>query len=427
MINIKKRVIKTDVDFVLLALLILTIPFKLNYSNIFLIIAFIFSLYKLLLKKSIKDLLNFHTLAPLIFFIIVFISAVTSKNVSTGFVEVNKNLLLILIPISLTVLLKKQTYFNKLLLLFSISLTFSTTILLIYNMYKELAGESVNMLFFHEFTRLYDQHPVYYSIYLALSIFIVNDFYFKKVFNRKYNLIVFFIISFILYLGLFFCASKIVIALFVLMNLIQLVILNKRLKFKIIIVSCFVFVSVISLKNEFIKNRFANGLVVRSLNFVPTNDISKAKMFSYEEKKQISDLELRIVFFKIGFFHLIDDSKLFTGYGVGDVQDYLDYYYMTYGLAPNWYERYNLHNQYLQIMVTYGLFVFILFIIYLIVSLYNSIKSKSILYIYFMILILVAFLFESYLVRNKGILFFYTFNTFFLIKLFKDNNKESSI
>mgnify|MGYP003642268266 FL=1 len=145
-----------------------------------------------------------------------------------------------------------------------------------------------------------------------------------------------------------------------------------------------------------IEERFSSGLVYNSKDFTPTVDLLKAKKFTYEEKSNISDLELRLIFFKIGLFHTIQDGKVLFGYGLGDVQHYLDYYYMSYNLAPNWYEGFNLHNQYLQFLVTYGVFAFLLFVFYLLYSLDISIRTNNIIHLFFMIMILFVFIFEVF-------------------------------
>ena len=169
-------------------------------------------------------------------------------------------------------------------------------------------------------------------------------------------------------------------------------------------------------KSSIVSDRFSDGLTFDIETFQPTSEIALSKVFSNEEKEKISDLELRYLMLKIGTFHLQNDGKLLFGYGIGDVQEYIDYYYMQYGLAPGWFEGYNLHNQYLQYLVTCGALGFTLFIIYLIYSLYFAIKNKESLHLFFLILILTIFLFECVLSRNKGIVIFIFMNTFFMMK-----------
>lgn len=421
-IQLKKIIYNFDV--LLLSLIVFAIPFKLNYFNFFLIVGFIYSLYILIIKKEKVKLLSFCVIFPFSFFLITFFSALSSKNIPYGMLAVDRDLLLLLIPITLLVLTRKGVNLNRLLLIYLVSSIVATAILLIANVVKYMNGLEISQLFFHNFTKIYNHHPVYYSLYLSMSSFALNDLFFKRTIFFKYCSLVYLIFTLVLLIGIFFCASKIIIVVFSCLYLTQLF-LNINKKKHIIIVVFFSIIALISIfKVDYVRKRFNEGLKINIIEFEPTNDIRLAKTFSYSERKNISDLDHRLIVAKIGFFHFIKDEKILTGYGAGDVQDYLDYYYMSYGLAPNWFEGHNLHNQYLQILITYGVLVFCLFCVYLIILSYRLIKSKNLLSVYFVIMFLIAFFFESYLTRNKGIVFFYFFNTIFLIDLQKSLNYD---
>ena len=418
LLQIKKRLIKHS-DLILLSLIVAAMPFKLNYTNLFLIAAFLYSLYKLIIKKEKVKLMTFFMLFPLLFFLITLVSALVSEDVPTGLKAVDRNLLLLLIPITLAVLTREEVPLKKLFLVFISSNVVATAFLLIVNVLKYAKGLDTSQLFFHEFTQPYRHHPVYYSLNLAMSCFMLNDLSFKGLINFKYGRSIFYIFTSILIAGIFFCSSKIIITLFSILYVVQLLLKIKKSKHKILIVFLST-VALVSISNiDYVKNRFKEGLKIEFSEFQPVDDIRLAKRFTYSERKSISDLDHRMLLAKIGFFHLINDEKLLTGYGVGDVQNYLDYYYMTYGLAPNWFEGHNLHNQYLEILISHGLPVFLFFMIYLVTSSYQLIRSKNIIYIYFVLIMVTAFCFESYLMRNKGIVFLYFFITIFLIDLQK--------
>lgn len=254
----------------------------------------------------------------------------------------------------------------KIMKTFSVSVIVATLVLIINNIIKIYLNKPIDDLFFHKFTSFYGQHPVYFSLYIVLSIFYLTDVLFKRDITyktKKTNIILGLLI---LIVGLIFSESKAVIAIFIPLYTIQLVFSLKSFKKRLttlflIIISCLIFFN-----SPHIKERFLSGLKVDQKDkFTPTNNFKNVKIFNYNEKKEISDLELRYIFFKIGLYHTIYDNKWAFGYGIGDAQDNLDYYYMKYGLAPNWFEGYNLHNQYLDFFVSYGVFVLFFFIIYL--------------------------------------------------------------
>src|SRR5690606_30773464 len=276
----------------------------------------------------------------------------------------------------------------------------ATSILILFGLYNIFNGESVNILLFHNFPLLFDQHPVYFALYLTLSIFSLT-YYFHKIDELVIGKKIVLISSLsILISGLILTVSKSVIFIFFILYPLFFLFLKKRVKTKILICFSFLVVGLIVFNFPAVKERFKDGLEFNIKNFQPTNNLVEAKVFEHQDKVEISDLELRYIFWKIGFFHFINEGKFLFGYRNGDVQDYLDYYYLMYGLAPNWYEGYNIHNQYLHTLITYGVFVFLLFCLYLGLSFYYAFKYKNLLHQLFLITVCFIFVFEVILVRN---------------------------
>lgn len=415
------EILKGDINLVLLSFIAISLPYKIIYGSIALIIAFSYSLYQNFYKKNVsfKSFNSFEFWGPVIFFIIAVISAVVSKNHEVGLKAVIKRLPILLLPFIVLSLANKKEIINKVFLYFSISVIIATSFLsslLIINLFE---GKPFKQLIFHNYTSIFSQHPVYYSLYIVLSIFyITNSIISKKI--KRGNIILALISLLILLTGLVFASSKAILFIFVILYIFQLLITISRLKFKIVVLGIFIAGGIIVFNATHLKERFYEGLEIsRALDFKTSPGFENVKTFNSNEKRQISDLEIRHIFLKIGFYHTIYDKKYWFGYGLGDVQNNLDYYYMKYNLAPRWYEGYNLHNQYLQIFVTFGIFALLYFLTYLFYSLSVAIKKKDILFILFLCLMLFVFTFEVYLTRNKGMLFFYFFITLFLI-----NNKN---
>ncbi|WP_405294417.1 O-antigen ligase family protein [Algibacter sp. Ld11] len=417
-----------NIETFLVCLMAFTIPFKLNFGNLAIIISLCYAVLLVVRKKvSIHAFKTFYFIAPVVLFLISVVSALTSKDVSEGVFQLEKLLLMVLIPFILTIFITRKLDFIMVVSSFSVGVTVATVILLFINVFKVFIGDTSDSLFFFEFTKLYDQHPVYFATNIFIStLFIIHFFVVKKqsMISKKWL----YFILLIHFLGLIFCASKVVIFCFLVLLPFYLII-NKNTPKRVVVITLIitVFSALSVLLIPKLNERFSMGLVYKSKNFTPTADLLNTKKFSYEEKTNISDLELRQILFKIGLFHLIDDEKVLTGYGLGDVQNYLDYYYMTYNLAPNWYEGFNLHNQYIQYLVTYGLFGFLFFILYLVYSLIIAIKLKNNVHLFFTLMIIFVFIFEVYLARNKGIVLLFFFNTLFLLKNtnFEDSNNRN--
>ena len=409
----------------LLALIAVTIPLKINFGNISIILSIFYVLVLIFRKKvSLKHFNHLYFYLPTIFFLIAVISALTSKDIKEGIFQLEKLTLLIFIPAIFCAFNVRKINYEKIFLCYVYGVTVSTLILLLNNVLKILDGAAIDKLFFSEFTNLYEQHPVYFSTNILISTFMIANYLNRTSGGMKLKWIVILTVTHIL--GLVFCASKaLILCFFVFLIVFTFTTRLKLLKIRILFFGliCSVIISVAFIPD--LRKRFTGGLEFDLMDFTPTSELIAAKKFTNKEKTEISDLELRFIFLKIGLYHAIQDDKILFGYGLGDVKHYTDYYYMTYNLAPNWFEGYNLHNQYLQYFVTYGIFATFLFITYLFYSLSTSISSNNMVHLSFLLMILFTFIFEVYLARNKGIILLLFFNTLFLTQNLTSENSDS--
>jgi hypothetical protein len=410
-----------------LALMAFGIPFTIKLGNIFIIAGFLFSLYAVIKFKPniFKKRPSFELLFPVVLFLVVLTSTIFSHDVGAGLRQVEKNILFPLIAFAIVLINSRRNVNIKLILKgFSIATLLSTLVLVIVAMLRFWRGEGFDVLFFHELGRLFDLHPVYIAINLAITIFFITNEYLagKNLVPKKLFVLVL-VLCFAI-TALFLCASKAVLLCFVVLYVIQLFSIYKSVRLRFVLFLGLVLLSFLVAVTPKISDRFLQGLHFDIEEFHPTNEVYEAKVFSNLEKNEISDLELRYLMFKTGIFHVMDDGKLIFGYGIGDVQHHIDYYYMLYGLAPGWFEGYNLHNQYLQYLVTYGVIVLLFFIGYLVFSFNKALTNKNQLHLFFLILISTTFLFECLLSRNKGIVIFIFINTLFLIH-YKNENSHS--
>lgn len=115
---------------------------------------------------------------------------------------------------------------------------------------------------------------------------------------------------------------------------------------------------------------------------------------------------------------LIKQRPVF-GYGLGNVQQYIDSCLKETSERPELYLgsfRFNAHNQFFQITLASGLIGMVLFLIFCLVSLTQSIKQRNWPFVVFMMLSLFSFLTESMLQRNLGVNFFAFFCTLLYMK-----------
>ncbi len=382
----------------------LTLGIKINYGNIAIISTFTLSIIYTILYKpkvNLKDtafwLFNF-------WFFIYLLSAFFSNNQVNGFERLSLRLLYLLIPFPALVIFKLKLNFYKILRLFTFSMAALSLLLIIVNGFKYFNSGSGHINYFHDFTAPLHMHAVYFSILIMFAIVIL----FLKL---KKPTVDFYLIFFILSVTLFFCASKIMIALFTLFLAYYFLIRQKNKTLKIVFIALFLLGSILMSQNPILKERFSEGLTFSNTNF----DL-KNRVFTYDEKQNISDLELRYLLNKVAFKHMVEDKKIWTGYGLGDQQDWFDYHLMRYNLAPHWFEGFNVHNQYMDIWLNLGFMGLVYFVFMLVFFVFSALKSKDEIWLIFILIFLVSFFFEVYLSRNKGIVIFTLWNMFFYSK-----------
>ncbi|SFU27301.1 hypothetical protein SAMN05216480_101132 [Pustulibacterium marinum] len=423
MIDIYRKInsYKEFINSILIIFVFITLPFTIKIGNISIIVAAIFNIL-FFDKNNVRKLLSPIFLFPLALFVIQCISAFFSFNKELAIKALDLYLLSVLLPIIILNQNLKDCFFFDILKWFYNSVIVACLILLVHFLIKLLFNYNYTDLHFHGFTKILGQHPVYFSLFIVVAFLI--DIYtgnFSSISKKKMVHVGILLTSLVL------CSSKAVITIAFLIFLHQFFIhFNKFMNKKNLIFLLF-FVFLFFLISPRLMNRFTDGLVIRHevLNFKPTDDYYQKKQFSYQEKTTISDLELRYIFAKIALYNLFKKQKILFGFNEGDAQDVLDYNYMSYNLAPNWFEGFNVHNQYINYLFYYGFLGFFIFIFYLI---YNTfvLFNGNVIYRYFCILVYFIFLFEVCLVRNKGITFFFLFNSLFLTKVvyFENSNNR---
>src|SRR5690606_2712087 len=160
---------KHRINVFLLTLIAVTIPFSVSIGNTALIISAAFNII-FFEKKNLKKLSSFVLLFPILFFSIFILWAIFGNDLSQGISRVDRHF----IPVLITIILVNQHLtsreFNKIFSYYYMAVLLATSILLIAFILGILQGRSINELIFHNFSALYDQHPVYFSLYISVAM-----------------------------------------------------------------------------------------------------------------------------------------------------------------------------------------------------------------------------------------------------------------
>ena len=371
---------------------------------------------KFYVKENSDKIILFSSIG---FFVWNVISLIYTDNQLMGWKNVESKLTIFILPI----------------IFYSISIPFKTAI----NLYKAfiysialctivLSFQSVthyfqdgSLLTYHDFTQSLDFHAVFYSydifISILLSVFLFIRTSLKKI--EKQLLIFCLALSFI---GLIVSASKnvlVVTTAFLLAGLIYKLFKN-RLKLKeillflsILIVAAIAFISVPSIGNRISELTQLNGME----NYYK---IKHGEKLDYRHIANFNGTSMRITFWDVALNKQRRDSQLILGYSPGDRRAVINKEFYRVSLNP-WYENYNLHNQFIQILVELGIIGLIIYFLLHIGFIINALKNRNFVLLAFVIGIVFFQLTESIIERNKGIVFV----VFFLLLLARLNTEKN--
>lgn len=401
-----KQETKQNPSFVGAILILTTIPASLAINNTALILlcASVF----LNLKKPNFKISKALILLLLLYFLMLF-SLLWTIDVKQTLKALPKEIALLLIPtafIFISNFTKEQK--TKLFKYYSHGMLLWTFYWIVKASANYIITKDSAVFFYHELVTK-DVNAIHVSIYISIAFF-----YFLISENRslKSNLILSWLFFFLILL-----ASKNVLITFIgllLFYIFRYSKLTSRAK-SYYIFSLFIALFVIFSFGK-VRNRFEME-IAKNFSYVKENPANKREgvntinvaeawnkeMFSPSD--YFPGTAMRVYKFRI-FLELLKEEPIFwKGYGLNASKIKLKEKDQSYNLHSG-YAGFNFHNQYIQNFAELGIFGFTLLLLIVILNLKNSIKSKDFLHIVFGILMITLFLTESFLWRQRGVMFF---------------------
>jgi O-antigen ligase len=357
-----------------------------------------------LLNAAFNRPKKISALAPPIIYFIVIVTSLTpfedSENVSSKLVRA---LPFLFVPLSFSfvnVLTRKGI--QRIFVVFSNVLVLYTIILLINALVRYKANKYIDVFFYHELSSLFDINAVYLSMVLLLSyIFLLTK---TKVIWDYFKLLLIFIAIVLL-------SSKMILLLAVALSVFIGLKRTSPLKIRILFLSVFSLIFVFLLKSTKISERVNNEMQSNLIEVLSTEKFNHVYFWTGSS--------IRLFQGRIFWELLQEDKKYFFGYGFNSSQERITAKHIQYELYPGFYS-YNFHNQYFQTMAELGCIgLFSLGLMFY--SLFRSaLKSKLIWPITIGVIFLILFLTESYLVRQRGIVYF----LFYYCLIFEYNHQR---
>ena len=344
--------------------------------------------------------LEFNTLNILFlgFYILCLCSLFWTNNLETTQEGLIRFLSYLTIPLAFILnntKIRSNVVFNA----FSKSLVVYGVYALALGVLKALQNKDIGYLFYHKLSNnLSNMNAIYLSVFMSFGI----AYFLNKKIKSKFD------VSCVIFLSLFLIllSSKTIITITL---FISLTLIFKKFKFK-----------KISLQNKVIIVVVFLVLSIASLNFLNRfkSEFDTTKIVEVLHKKDFghlyvwSGLGLRIFQIKAFTEILVEQNNFFLGSGLNNSQKSLNEKYLEYNLYPG-FLNYNYHNQYIQIFAELGFVGLGLLLLIAFLILKDGIKHKNYFLISFIILILVVCITESFLWRQRGMVFFITITLLF--------------
>jgi O-antigen ligase len=393
--------------FAFITLVALCIPMGYAVNSVALGLLVVYSLFTF--KKSIFRIEK-TLLLPVALFVLMSLSLTWTHDPQGSLRALSKGLPLLIIPMCLLILppmTPKQI--RAILKYFSYGMVGFTIFYLLKSIVRFALTGNTDVFFYHELVTE-DVNAIHVSTYIVVALF-----YFITKTSRSLREIVSMILLTIL---LILLSSKNILIVFGLLSCYYLWYFNAAPKGKLIKWGVVLFVILIVALSSRIKQRlwieFESNVVENSVNHEIGNENEKVYNVSVKDAwtKQtfakndfFPGTAFRIYQLRIFTEMLGEDPIFFTGYGLNATDFKIAQKQVEHNLYHD-YGRKNFHNEYVQVFAELGIFGLVLLLIMVSINLRNALKSKDFMHISFAVLMISLFLTESFLSRQRGIIFF---------------------
>lgn len=359
-------------------------------------------------KKRFWEAKQYHRILFLFFvlyFLLQGLSILYSKNHDLAYSNLFGRLSLIVFPLVLFVPTSEvKLNVNLLLRVFVLAVSLYLVYCFGYALFRSLSlvnGEwqfnphpEVQYLnYFYSTDLTVGQHPSYTAMYVLLSAFISFEFFYSKI--KQLSRILWLVIGVLLMISMYFISSRAGLLI------------------------AFIF-TLTYFPYKFLKHRYNRatiiGLVLLILLLIPVLlrnqrvDYYTGRFFNKRDYERKADPRFQL--WKNSLI-LVKENFVF-GVGIGDVRDELALVLRDEGQTSMAGNRYNAHNQFLEVLLETGIIGGILFTSIIVYMLWIAWKEHNLLYVLFILMMTGFFMFETVLYRFAGVSFFSIFSFFLL-------------
>ena len=381
----------TKINDKLLTLSFFSLPIRCEITSVCVFCMFFLSVFDVIKHKTnIFKKINLTILFLFLYFLIDLIGIVYSENKSFGLKDLESKMFFVLVPIIFLSNNFSRDIISKSLKYFILGTTIILLILygfaLNYFLKQGSIPTYVNFSFY--------VHPAYYSLYLLFSIILLIKLNNNSPFLSTWK---YYFLLFFLSVGIILTNSKAGTLSFIIFIIILVIkfLLKQKKKYLISTLSGLIIIS---------------SIVFQKLESSRFSELKTIFNFPYqtEYNDAYNSTQIRIIIWRS--VKEIIQNKPFFGTGTGDIKDELKNEFIKIKFQNGIDNNYNCHNQFLQIIATFGFVLGLPILIIYGYSIYRGIKSKNFLFVLLNLFIIFNLLFESMLESKVGIEFFVLFN-----------------
>lgn len=417
---------KQNKAFIPFVLLLITLPISMAVNNILLGVFFLSSL--LYVRKN-KFVLSVTFLIPILLFVWMCVSYFWSIDLKRTLSAIPKEIALLLLPVAFMLIptfTKEQK--DKILKYYSYTMLIYVVFFLIRALIRFLITKETSVFFYHGPDNETDTglvprllNAIHVSVYVSIAFF----YFFIKEHKTKWEQAA----SILLFVFVILLSSKNIILVLVLLILIQVFFYSKianRLRLRnltIILILLGFIVSFSKIKERFLVEFRTNSdkSISHNVALNKSEGINNISIADAWTKEQFHPLDyfpgtaFRVYQFRMFTEFLEEDAIFWKGFGLNASLNKLLEKEKQYNLYPG-YGTFNFHNQYVQNFAELGVVGFLLLLIVLYINTKKAFGTKDFMHIAFAVLMISLFLTESFLWRQRGVLFFMLLYCFFNVK-----------
>ncbi|MBL4663218.1 MAG: O-antigen ligase family protein [Flavobacteriaceae bacterium] len=372
---------------VLIAALMIALPLSYGFSTGVLIALLAVSLASLRFHKFKFDKVF---IVPMVLYVIMIASLLWTDDLKVSLRGLERQLALILIPVAFAAMpvLSEKTR-NLILYWFSLGLSLLAIFFVLWATFTYKSGHT-ETFFYHGLVSPLGLNAIYVSVFVSLSVLFL-------LFKQKRNIWSLVALA-ILSIFLLLLVSKIIIVATAIIGFVGMTQNFKRTTILKLIPIILGGIALLVFTSNPIKDRFQREISVSNIS-----EVMEAGQFN--KTYDWTGTTIRLFQARIFSEMLEEDPIFWTGYGVNNSKKKIIEKQESYNLWQG-YNTYNFHNQYIQAFAELGIFGLLCLFLLLGVILYRYLQTKDILLLFLFFIMLVVFITESYIWRQRGLYHF---------------------